>query len=99
MNIFWWGVVGGAGCMVAELYKAVNHPRPLTVRKPYNRLTYWLIRIALVTFGGALAVAYRVEDPRVAITLGAAAPMVLSQLVRHSLFSDRDIGGESGRGG
>jgi len=47
---------------------------PLSPR--FHKLGFWLVRIVIAGFGGALAVLYRVQNPIAALQIGASAPLI-----------------------
>jgi hypothetical protein len=90
MDSMWWGMVGGVGSLVVEIYIAVSGPRGLSKRKKYKRLSFWLLRSTLIVFGGVLATIYGATDPRFAFSVGFAAPVLLQKLLRQNSMGPGD---------
>lgn len=71
---FAWGVAGSAA--VETLRVVIAHERGyMPVR--YKRFSFWFVRAMLAAFGGALAVAYDVNSPILAMHIGACTPAII----------------------
>jgi hypothetical protein len=70
-------VCGFLGSIVGEVFamdESFRKEEPLSPR--FHKLGFWLVRIVIAGFGGALAVLYRVQNPIAALQIGASAPLI-----------------------
>ena len=75
-----WGLLGGIGGELPQWYRIRHEPLPAWAKRPL----YWVVTIAMITFGAVLVLMY--EDsgahltPALAANIGASAPLALSVL-------------------
>jgi hypothetical protein len=66
---------------IVAAYRAItaNHGR-LPVR--YKRVPFYIVRLFLAAVAGGLAVAYGIQNPLLAVHVGAATPLILQTFAR-----------------
>jgi hypothetical protein len=76
---FAWGIVGSLGIEIVLLASVFDVAEPRWPAK-YRHVGFVVVRLALVVFSGLLAVAYNVQNPLLAVNVGAAAPALYRAL-------------------
>lgn len=76
MGIFLCGAGGSLAIDIFKLASVLEFERP-TLPKRYRTTLYYIIRLIVALIGGGLALAYEVEQPLLAINIGASAPLIL----------------------
>ncbi len=90
-QIFVWGFFGSAAVEIAAIIRRLESPGRLPVR--YKKRWYWLVRTLYGFVSGMLAVAYGIDNAIVAIHIGIATPLILSQLAKRDPVSGADPAG------
>jgi hypothetical protein len=85
LQIFLWGVGGSVAIVIVHLY--YHYERGLGIPSRYRKIGYWVVRTLVALLGGALAVAYDIDNPILAINIGASAPLLVTELGRGFLSS------------
>lgn len=81
LEIFLWGFCGSAAVEVVNLYIYFNKDDN-TLPSRYRRTGFWIIRVLLAIIAGGLALAYNIENPILAINIGAATPLIVQTLTK-----------------
>jgi hypothetical protein len=73
---FFWGFCGSAAVELITLLQIYDGP---TIKMPerYRRKGFWVVRLLLSIMAGGLAIGYKLDNPIVAINIGAATPSIL----------------------
>lgn len=78
---FLWGVFGSVAVECVTAHQA-SLTEPVRLPQRYRVWWFWVARVLLTFAAGGLAVALEVNNPQTAVTVGAAAPLVLQMLAR-----------------
>jgi hypothetical protein len=78
---FFRGFCGSAAVELITLLQIYHGP---TIRMPerYKRKGFWVVRLLLSVMAGGLAVGYKLDNPIVALNVGAATPSILIAFTR-----------------
>jgi len=87
---FLWGFFGSAAVEVITLHQAYTS-RGRTPER-YKRIGFWVVRLLLSMIAGGLSVAYNIDNPILAINIGASTPLIVQTLARG--YSDHNIDGQ-----
>ena len=79
IDVFLWGVGGSIAIEVVNLYH-IYQPNKIVIPTRYTKISFWIIRSLLAIMAGGLAVAYNIDNPILAVNIGAATPLVLQAL-------------------
>lgn len=78
---FLYGLLGGFAAEILGLFKLRRAGAPQYVRSIF----YWVVTLAMIALGGGVAWLYIKSEidltPLLAVNVGAAAPLILGQLV------------------
>ena len=81
LETFLWGFAGSAAVEVVTIIGFYYKGRArLPVR--YRKIGFWITRLLLACFAGAIAVGYAIEKPILAFNIGAATPLIVTSLAR-----------------
>lgn len=78
---FLWGCGGSLAVVIVELNQAVKHGRKRLPTYCFN-WRFYVIRLLLAGVGGMLAIAYHIQDPILALNIGATTPLMIQALTR-----------------
>jgi len=78
---FLYGMGGSLAIELLTLYE-LYQVEPVRLPERYRRFWFYVIRLLLAMAGGALAVVYEINKPRLAVNIGASAPLLLQALAR-----------------
>lgn len=81
LEIFFWGFSGSAAVEIVNLYSHFNKDDDKLPYR-YRRIGFWIIRLLLAIIAGGLALAYNIENPVLAINIGAATPLIVQTLAK-----------------
>ncbi len=80
-DAFLYGLLGGTAAEVLGLFRLRRAGVPQYLRSFF----YWIVTVAMIALGGAVAWLYIKSEidltPLLAVNVGAAAPLILGQLV------------------
>lgn len=82
LSVFLWGMLGSISIEIVNAYNAINLNGGDLPPK-YGKLPFVIVRILLSFMAGGLAVAYNIQQPLLAINIGAATPLILQSLSRN----------------
>lgn len=84
---FFWGSRGSAAVELITLLQIYHGPM---IRMPerYRRKGFWAVRLLLSIMAGGLAIGYKLDNPIVALNVGAATPSILIAFTRGYKESD-----------
>lgn len=75
--VFVWGFVGSLAVAIVNVILAYDQ-RQLPRR--YIKVSYWFLRFLLAVIAGLVALAFDVEKPIHAFSIGVAAPLIIRRL-------------------
>jgi hypothetical protein len=78
---FFWGFAGSVAVEIGTFYQAYM-TEPIRLPERYKRPDFWIVRLFLAVVAGGIAMAEGVNTEISAITVGAAAPLVLEKLAK-----------------
>jgi hypothetical protein len=75
-------VCGATGSLAIEIVSLASHydDGGLALPARYSKVGFWVARLLLAGLGGALAVAYGVTQPILAVHIGVATPLIVRTL-------------------
>jgi hypothetical protein len=79
--IFVMGCAGSLSVEIIDLY-AVYQQEHISIPERYKRVGYYIVRLALTIIAGSVALAYKIENPLLAINIGAATPVLIQTFAR-----------------
>ncbi len=82
INAFFWGFIGSAAVEVITIIGYFSH-NPPTLPERYRRFGFWVTRIFLAMIAGGLAIAYKIENPVLALNIGAATPLIITSFAKN----------------
>lgn len=83
LHVFLWAAGGSVAFEIVGCVETwQRRGRPLRCHLKFG---YWLSRLLLAVFAGALAVAHHVETPLLALNIGVAAPLIIRTFARTPL--------------
>ncbi len=76
LSRFIWGFCGSAAVELITFLQVYNAS---TIQMPerYKRRAFWFARVLLCAMAGGLVIGYKLDNPIVAINVGAATPAIL----------------------
>jgi hypothetical protein len=83
---------GMAGNIAVEVLKILGYFQRGRFHRQYGDWRFWVVRSVLVLISGLMALAYSMSGqqiPALAFTIGAASPLLISQMARRSPFEDQ----------
>ena len=72
---FFWGFFGSIAVEIVPLCFLEAHK----LRTVLRQKEYWLVRLVLGVIAGGVVVAYAIQEPSLAIFVGAATPLILTR--------------------
>jgi hypothetical protein len=78
---FVWGVGGSLAVEIVYLHQYLQ-TEPYHIPERYRKVSFWIVRLALAGIAGGLAVAYAIEDPILALNVGAATPLIIGAFAK-----------------
>jgi hypothetical protein len=82
IEAFIWGFVGSVAVEVIaiiQFYTSANSNLP----ERYSQFAFYVVRFLLALIGGGLAVAYNIDNPILAINIGAATPLIIQTFAQN----------------
>jgi hypothetical protein len=76
---FLWGFGGSCAIELVTAFQLYHAPK-IVFPPRYRRKMFWVIRFAIAVLAGILAVAYDIDQPLLAINVGAATPLIIQTL-------------------
>lgn len=76
---FAWGAAGSLAVEIVTAYHAIT-ANDGNLPKRYAKLPFLLVRGLLAIIAGGLAVAYGIQQPLLALNVGAATPLIIKTL-------------------
>lgn len=86
---FLFGMVGN---IAVEVLKILGYFQRGRFHRQYRDWRFWFVRSVLVLISGLMALAYSMgghQLPILAFTIGAASPLLISQMARRLPFEDQ----------
>lgn len=79
---FVWGFAGSLATEIITLYQIymstnLDDPQARVMPARYRRVGFWVVRLAVAAMAGGLAVVYGINNPLLAINVGAATPLII----------------------
>ncbi len=78
---FAWGCGGSIAIELVSILQ-IYHREPIVVPSKYRRVGFWVVRLLVVLASGGAAVAYKIDNPVLAINIGASAPLIFQSLAK-----------------
>lgn len=88
LTIFLYGALGALAIELITVYQHSLTDRPVPAR--YRQPGFWVVRLLMVVVAGGLPLTYGVEQPLLALHIGASAPLIIQSLARGAIAEDRD---------
>jgi hypothetical protein len=82
---FVWGFAGSLATEVITLYQLYmstnfDDPQARVLPARYRKVGFWIVRTVVAIMAGGLAVVYGINNPLLAINVGAATPLIIQAL-------------------
>lgn len=76
---FFWGFAGSLSVEIVTIYQMFQS-ESFDVPVRYKIPLFWLARVGLAVVAGGLAIVYRIDNPLIAVNIGAATPLIMRAL-------------------
>jgi hypothetical protein len=83
VEIFAWGFSGSLAVEIVSIYGYLSKDSNKLPDR-YKKVLFWFIRLLLAIVAGGLAMAYKIENPILAINIGAATPLIIQALAKNT---------------
>lgn len=92
MVIFLWGCAGSISVEIINLYSVYQQDK-ISMPDRYKRVGYYIVRFFLVIMAGGLTLAYKLDNPLLALNIGAATPVLIQTFAKGvTAATERTIG-------
>lgn len=81
LYLFFWGFSGSLAVEVVTLVQYYYSPGG-DLPDRYGRFGFYVVRLLLAAIGGALAIGYKINNPILAINIGAATPLIIQSFAQ-----------------